>query len=109
MMSDPKLSAKEAYFNEHALLDISDDENDVPNESLQILENALKESMTIAQPKIRKQTGSFLGPTPKERQSEFEACTKRQRATERQASQDLIRSSTAPQPELAKSFPITKP
>ncbi|RMZ69140.1 hypothetical protein GMOD_00003065 [Pyrenophora seminiperda CCB06] len=108
-MSDLNLSAKKAYFNEHALLDLEDDEDEVPNESVKILENALEESMKIAPPKFRKQTSSFLGPTPKQRQAEFEAYTKRQRATERQTSQRLVRSSTAPEPELTKSFPITNP
>ncbi|KAI1535656.1 POL4, DNA polymerase IV (family X) [Pyrenophora tritici-repentis] len=70
-------------------------------------------------PKVRKPTGSFLGPTPKEQQAEFEAYAKRQagweaftkkrRGTKRQTSQDPVLPSTAPEPELAKSFPATKP
>ena len=110
MMSSRKLSAKEAYFNEHALLHLEDDEDDEdedPNESVQVLEDALKESMTLARPKFRKQTSSFLGPTPKEKQAEFEAYTKRQRAIERQMSQTLVRSSTASELEVTKSFPTT--
>ncbi|CAA9958676.1 POL4 DNA polymerase IV [Pyrenophora teres f. maculata] len=113
-MSRGKLAAKEAYFDAHGLLSLEDDD-DVPNESLQILENALEET----RPKIRKPTGSFLGPTPKEKQAEFEAYAKRQaeweaftrrgRGTKRQTSQDPVLPSTAPEPELTTSFPTTKP
>ncbi|EDU39906.1 DNA polymerase lambda [Pyrenophora tritici-repentis Pt-1C-BFP] len=115
-MSECKLAAKEAYFDEHALLNLEDDDDDdVPNKSLQNLQNALEET----RPKVRKPTGSFLGPTPKEQQAEFEAYAKRQagweaftkkrRGTKRQTSQDPVLPSTAPEPELAKSFPATKP
>ncbi|KAF1840768.1 uncharacterized protein K460DRAFT_389337 [Cucurbitaria berberidis CBS 394.84] len=107
-MSEQELSAKEAYFKEQSLLDLSDDERDLPDESFGTLERALAESKTMPPPKLLRQTSSFLGPTPKERQAEFDAHTNRRRAASRQEGHKLIRTSTAPEPEFTKSFPVTK-
>ncbi|KAF1835506.1 hypothetical protein BDW02DRAFT_638568 [Decorospora gaudefroyi] len=106
-MSDHELSAKETYFKEQDLLDLSDDERGFPDEGFQNIERALEQSKAMPPPSLVRQTSSFLGPTPREKQAEFEAYTRRQRAIERQAAHKLIRSSTAPEPELTKSFPLT--
>ena len=108
-MSNQELPSKEAYFEEQALLDLSDDEQDYPDESSKAFEAALVESRAMPPPSLVRQTSSFLGPTPKERQAEFEAHTKRQRATVRSDGLKLLRSSTAPEAELTRSFPATKP
>lgn len=108
-MSDQELPSKEAYFEEQALLDLSDDEQDYPDESSKAFEAALVESRAMPPPSLVRQTSSFLGPTPKERQAEFEAHTKRQRATVRSDGLKLLRSSTAPEADLTRSFPATKP
>ncbi|CAO2650368.1 Nn.00g016600.m01.CDS01 [Neocucurbitaria sp. VM-36] len=106
-MSDRELSAKDAYFKEQALLDLSNDEQDFPDESFERLERALADSMRS--PKLVKQTSSFLGPTPKERQAEFDTHTKRKRATLRQEANEMVRPSTGPESEPTESFPITRP
>jgi len=107
-MSNDALAAKEAYFKEQELLDIPDDEHDIPDASVGRLERALKDSKAMRPPALRKQTSSFLGATPKERQAEFEAHSREQRAIERQTTQQMTRSSTAPEQELAKMLPVTK-
>lgn len=106
-MSDSELLEKEAYFKEQALLDLSDDEQDFPDESLHDIERALADSMPP--PKLVRQTSSFLGPTPKEKLAEFEAYTTRQRATRGREELGLLRSNTAPRADVTTSFPITKP
>jgi DNA polymerase IV len=106
-MADEELSAKEAYFMEQALLDISD-EDDLQDDASHNLQCAFEDSKAMPPPLLSRQTSSFLGLTPRERQAEFEAHTKRQRATERPSANKLVRSSTAPESELTKSFPITK-
>jgi DNA polymerase IV len=101
-MSDEALAAKEAYFNQQKLLDISDDEQDIPDDSVARLERALKDSKpskVMQPPALPKQTSSFNGLPPKEA---FEAHTKKQRAIERQTNHKLMRSSTAPEPELTR-------
>ncbi|RAR11338.1 dna polymerase [Stemphylium lycopersici] len=107
-MSDSELSAKEAYFQEQAILDHSDDEEEAPNESVRNLERALEESKAMPPPSLPKQASSFLGLTPRERRAEFEAHTKKQRASERQSSRKLTRSPTAPGSGLTSSFPVTR-
>jgi DNA polymerase IV len=107
-MSHNELAAKEAYFKEQELLDIPDDEQDITNDSVDRLERALKDSKAMKPPSLTKQASSFLGPTPRERQAEFEAHTRKQRATERQTNHKLIRSSTAPEVELTKGLAAVK-
>ncbi|KAF1943238.1 hypothetical protein EJ02DRAFT_502272 [Clathrospora elynae] len=104
-MSERELLAKEAYFEEQALLDLSDDEQNPPDEVSETLERALADSRATLPPR---KTSSFLGPTPKERQADFETHTTRQRAVVRGAHKQ-IRPETAPESELTKSFSITKP
>ena len=108
-MSKDELSAKESYFEEQALLDLSDDERDIPSESFNIIDRALEDSKARPPPTLKKQNSSFLGPTPKERLAEFEAHSTKHRAVARETGPKLARSSTAPKSELTKSFPITKP
>jgi DNA polymerase IV len=107
-MMDQELADKEAYFKEQALLDLSDHEQDLRDEASSNLERALQNSKAMPPPPLSGQMSSFLGPTPRERQAEFEAHTRRQRATERLSANKLVRSSTAPESELTKIFPITK-
>jgi len=109
-MSNINLSAKEAYFEEQSLLNISDDEQDLPGESFDIINRALKDSKVMPPPPtLERQRSSFLGPTPKERLAEFEAHATRHRADTRPSGLKLARSSTAPVTELTKSFPVTEP
>ncbi|KAH6860816.1 hypothetical protein BKA58DRAFT_392223 [Alternaria rosae] len=107
-MSENTLAAKKAYFKEQELLDIND-EQDIPDDSVGRLERALKNSKAMRPPALRKQTSSFLGATPKERQAEFEAHTRKQRANERQTTHQPMSSSTAPEQELTKMLPVTRP
>jgi DNA polymerase IV len=107
-MAGQELADKKAYFKEQALLDLSDDEQDIQDDASHNLRLALEDSKAMPPPSLSRQTSSFLGPTPRERQAEFEAHTKRQRAAERSSARKLVHSSTAPESELTKSFPITK-
>jgi DNA polymerase IV len=102
-MSDKELSNKEAYFEEQALLDLSDDELHSQSERGAIIDRALADSKAMPPPSLERQRSSFLGPTPKEQQAEFEAHTTKHRASAR-----ITRSSTAPEPEVRRSFPVTK-
>jgi DNA polymerase IV len=108
-MSDSELLAKETYFQEQALLDLSDDEPYIPNESVINLERALEESKEMQPPSLSKQTSSFLGPTPRERQIQFEEYTQKRRVSDRQTNQKLTRSSTAPQAEPTENSQTTRP
>lgn len=105
-MSDEELAAKDAYFKEQELLDVPNDEQEILHDSVSKLEGALRESKAMRLPSLTKQTSSFLGPTPRE---EFEAHTRKQRATERHTGHTLMRSSTAPESGLVKSLPVAKP
>jgi DNA polymerase IV len=108
-MSDNDLASKQAYFDEQALLDLSDDERDFSNNSPSVLDCALEHSKAMPPPTLEKSKSSFLGPTPKERRAAFEAHTTKHRPITRESGLNLVRSSTAPEAELTKSFPVTKP
>ncbi|KAF2995859.1 hypothetical protein E8E13_003545 [Curvularia kusanoi] len=105
-MSSAELIAKQAYFEEQRLLDLSDDETRYNNEAFDKVESAMAEAQSA---RLLRQTSSFLGPTPKETKADFEAHTSRRRAVKRDASQTLICSATAPDIDLTHSFPVTKP
>ena len=107
-MTDQELSAKEAHFYDQVLLDLSDDEQDFPNESFEIMERALADSKALPSSEIVEQASRFLGPTPKERQTKFETHTSKQRASERQKSRKLVRSSTMPGSGTPKNAPLTR-
>jgi DNA polymerase IV len=108
-MSNKDLAAKQAYFQEQALLDLSDDERDFSSTDRDVISHALADSKAMPPPlSLERQRSSFLGPTPKERKAEFEAHTKRHRPASRESGPQLARSSTAPEAELTKSFPVTK-
>lgn len=107
-MTDTDLAAKQAYFDEQKLLDISDDE--VSNgDVFDRIESAMAEVQDSKPPRLARQTSSFLGLTPKEVKADFEAHTTRRRAAIRDETRTLTRSSTAPEVELTQSFPVTKP
>ncbi|KAH7095653.1 hypothetical protein FB567DRAFT_35494 [Paraphoma chrysanthemicola] len=108
-MSRDDLAAKEAYFEQQALLDLSDDERDFAQAGNMVIDRALADSKAMPPPNLERQRSSFLGPTPKERQAEFEAHTTKQRPEKRESGHKLVRSSTAPEPEVTKSFPVAKP
>ncbi|KAH7080219.1 hypothetical protein BKA63DRAFT_238377 [Paraphoma chrysanthemicola] len=108
-MSREDLAAKEAYFEQQALLDLSDDERDFAETGNTVIDRALEDSKTMPPPNLERQRSSFLGPTPKERQAEFEAHATKQRPEKRGSGHKLVRSSTAPEPEVTKSFPVAKP
>lgn len=107
-MTDDDLAAKEAFFEEQALLDLSDDERDFDAAASDRMERALADSRAMPPPSFQKQRSSFLGPTPKERLAAFEAHTTKQRAGAREPGINLARSSTAPEAELTRSFLVTK-
>jgi DNA polymerase IV len=108
-MSNKDLSAKEAYFQEQALLNLSDDERDFNDTDQNVFGRALADSKAMPPPPtFERQRSSFLGPTPKERQAEFEAHTKKHRPASRESGLKLARSSTAPEAEFTKSFPVIK-
>lgn len=88
---DEALSAKKAYFQEQALLDLSDDEIKTPDVHANRIDEALK-----AMPPSRsfRQSNSFCGPTPKERRAGFEAHARTRRANGRLDEFTLPRSST---------------
>lgn len=107
-MSDQELSAKEAYFREQALLDLSDDEQNFPDRSFKTLDRALADSKAMPPPKLLNQTSSFLGPTPKERKADFEAHTTTQRAAVRKYGHELNRLPTAPVLRHMNTFSVSK-
>jgi DNA polymerase IV len=107
-MSDNELSAKEAYFREQALLDLSDDEQHFHSERGAIIDRALADSKMMPPPSLERQRSSFLGPTPKEQQAEFEAHTTKHRVGMRKSGLELTRSSAAPESEVTRSFPATR-
>ncbi|KAF3035013.1 hypothetical protein E8E12_005304 [Didymella heteroderae] len=104
-MTDSDLAAKQAYFDEQKLLDISDDEGS-NGEVFDRIESAMAE---MQKPKLARQTSSFLGPTPKEVKADFKAHTAQRRAIIRDETTTLSRSTTAPEVELTQSVPVTKP
>jgi DNA polymerase IV len=109
-MADKALEEKIAYFNEQNL-DASDDETAFPKETYLRIERFLEDTEPKpAPPKLVKQK-SFLGPTPKERQAEFEAHARRKREQARENDKTLLlgRPNTAPEADIASSFPAAKP
>ncbi|CBX92601.1 hypothetical protein IAQ61_006010 [Plenodomus lingam] len=108
-MSDDELSVKKSYFQNQDLLDVSDDEQYDMGESSKAIERMLVDSKVMPPPRLITHSSSFLGPTPKELQAEFEAHAKMQRAFTRQDAQKLARSSTVPESDVTKSFTVTKP
>jgi DNA polymerase IV len=108
-MTDTDLAAKQAYFEEQRLLDLSDDEAGCNGDIFDKIESVMAEMQRPHPPKLTRQTSSFLGPTPKAVKADFEAHTTRRRATIRDESKGLSRSATAPEVELTQSFPVTKP
>ncbi|KAF2189807.1 hypothetical protein K469DRAFT_625790 [Zopfia rhizophila CBS 207.26] len=112
-MLDKELAEKEAYFAEQDLLDISDDETSFPDKGLLDAERALADSAKVirppAPPSLIRQKSSFLGPTPRERQAEFESHSSKQRAASRSEAHGITRAATAPDAEVSSSFSIAKP
>ena len=105
-MSDNELAAKQAYFEEQKLLDITDDELSCNDEVADRIGRAMAE---MPPPKLARQTSNFLGRTSKEVKADFEAYTTRRRAVMRDETKTLTRSVTAPEMESTQSFPVTKP
>jgi DNA polymerase IV len=89
-MSDDRLKAKEAYFEQEKLLDITDDENGFPDEGYENVERAV-----LPPPGLIRKTSSFLGPTPKERQAQLEARSSIYHKVVKPDSITLRRSNTA--------------
>ncbi|KAF2691210.1 hypothetical protein K458DRAFT_438871 [Lentithecium fluviatile CBS 122367] len=112
-MSDKSLQDKVEYFKEQELLDISDDERDFPDEGFRNAERALADFEAMPPPappaKLVRQPNSFLGPTPKEVQNESGTYATKKLAPMRADGPGLTRSATAPESEMTKSFPVTKP
>jgi DNA polymerase IV len=108
---DKELEDKVAYFKDQELLDISNDETGFPDAGLLAAERefAFADAKPMAPPRLVRQSSSFLGPTPRERQAEFEAQARRQRAQTRERGVALVRSVTAPERDVSSSFPSTAP
>lgn len=104
-MVDSDLLAKEAYFREQDLLDISDDEHEMCK-SFDIIEQTREHGIPPPS-SLARNPSSFLGPTPKELLAKFEAHTTRQRASGRRGAQRLERSITAPESDLSKEILLT--
>lgn len=102
-----ELAAKQAYFDEQALLALSDDERDFSDRGESVVSQALDDSMSMVPPRLARQGSSFLGPTPKERQAEFEAHTIKQRSTTRTKDHSPNKAFNAPEVNLkcSKSGP----
>ncbi|KAF2131709.1 hypothetical protein P153DRAFT_312347 [Dothidotthia symphoricarpi CBS 119687] len=107
-MPTQELIEKEAYFKEQDLLDLTDDETGFPDEGFAYVERALMDSEAMPPPKPERRPSSFLGPTPRERQADFETHAARRRSVSRSDAQTLVRSSTDPSPESSRSFSVTK-
>lgn len=105
-MIDPELAAKQSYFEEQKLLDISDDETSYNDEIADKMERAMAD---VRAPRLSRQPSSFLGPTPKEAKADFEAHTIRRRAVMRDETKTLARSDSASRAELTQSLLVTKP
>ncbi|KAL1791940.1 hypothetical protein ACET3X_009691 [Alternaria dauci] len=104
-MSESELAAKEAYFKDYDLLDISNDAQDTQNNNANKLEQALGEPRITRPPSLTRQTSSFLGLTPREA---FEAHARKLRETKRQEGRKPMRSSTAPESEHTRGFQANK-
>ncbi|KAJ8115134.1 hypothetical protein OPT61_g3147 [Boeremia exigua] len=107
-MSDANLAAKQAYFEEQKLLDLSDDEISCSDEVADRIGHIMAEMHSPKVPKPTRQANSFLGPTPKEVKADFDAHTTRRRAILRDETRTLTRSATAPEVGLTSSFPVSK-
>lgn len=107
-MPNQELTEKQAYFKKQELLDLSDDETGFPDENFVYAERALAESEAMPPPKPERRQSSFLGPTPRERQAEFETYAAQRRSDTRSGNQALTRSLTEPNSEISRSFPVTK-
>jgi len=105
-MSTTELAAKQAYFDEQRLLDLSDDETSCNDEAADRLECVMAE---IPPRRLARQPSSFLGPTPKEVKADFKAHATRRRSVMRDEAGIQSRPATAPDIELPQSFPVTKP
>jgi DNA polymerase IV len=110
-MSHSSLGAKTVYFQQQDLLELSDDEEWPPNESLMVIENALADSSTMPPRNNTRPPSSFNGPTPKEIQAraEFEAHATERRANARDLSRQLTPSSAVTEVERVMTFSPTKP
>lgn len=107
-MSNKELEDKVAFYKDQELLDISDDETGFPDAAVVAVDRALADSKKMAPPPplLRQKTYSFLGLTPKAQQAEYAA--RRQRAAAQETTPNLIRAATAPEVEVARSFPSVK-
>lgn len=105
-MIDPELAAKQSYFEEQKLLDISDDETSYNDEAVHEMERAMAD---VPPPRLSRQPSSFLGPTPKEVKADFETHTTRRRAVLRDQTKTLTRSATASGAELTQGLLVAKP
>ncbi|KAL5116563.1 hypothetical protein ACEQ8H_005559 [Pleosporales sp. CAS-2024a] len=106
MMDNNDLATKAAYFEEQALLDVTDDEQDFPDNGISEIDRALKDAEPISSPILEKTKGSFLGPTPKERRAEFKTYSTQHRTAARALA--LTRSTTAPEAKPTRILPVTQ-
>lgn len=104
-MGNADLQDKVAYFQLQDLLELSEDENEYPDPGLFAAERLLAGPSPVLPPTLVRRGSSFLGPTPRERQREFEGHAALHRAVGRERDTGLTRSSTATEPS-AQSFPV---
>ncbi|KAF2197911.1 hypothetical protein GQ43DRAFT_184656 [Delitschia confertaspora ATCC 74209] len=118
-MSEKELEEKQAYFQSLDLLNISDDETSFPDAGLLEAQYVLtvKAGATSAMslpPRpshMRRTSSGFLGPTPKERQMEFELRALKHHGVRRLVEQGLIGASTVPEleVEVSSNLPAATP
>jgi len=101
-MTDQDLKEKASYFQQQDLLDLSDDETGFPDAGLLAAERALVDTKAMPPPPTLAHQRSFLGPTPRERQQEFET------HPSKKARHSLSQRRTAPEP-TERSIPATQP
>jgi DNA polymerase IV len=109
-MPDKTLQDKVAYFQEQELLDISDGDGKFSNGECVFVDFDIMPP-PVPPTKLVRQSSSFLGPTPRERQKEFETLTIGQPTVPHTNSPVLTCSVTTLEPDvtITRSFPITKP
>jgi DNA polymerase IV len=107
-MSNDEALEKEAYFKQQELLDLSDDDDTPLSDDLLIVQRAIADSRAMpSPPSFKRQTSSFLGPTPRQKRAEFKAKPPGKHSYARPA-QDMARSVTEPEVDVSGTFPSAK-
>jgi DNA polymerase IV len=108
-MSNKEALDKEAYFKQQELLDLDDDDDEVPlSEGFMVVQRAIADSRAMPPPSsLMHRPSGFLGPTPRQRRAQLEAKTPAKRANVRPG-QNMPRSATEPEMNVGSSFSSVK-